>query len=402
MRLAFLLAIVAGVASSFDMDDLLRFGDRPEPYPPGPYPPGPDPRPHPYPPSPLEKCYFGEDELSWYQKGANDIVVVQQPDGQLKSTQLNVKLPRNRSWGQRSLFINGRPVPTEATMEVSPRGAIYFHRNPNTCTFTSNELRGMNLLPGKNSALLKVQKPWREIWLRDITIPFNIYFYNQDSKFVAFDIDDAQARKEHGIVVPEYELTERNTDAIELLDKLHRNGYTPVYVTSRPYLQGEEIRYHMFEVLQGINGYSVPEGPIFMAPKAYDNSVTNVYKTMHLINFEQMFYEPQEVFKGAYGHISIDTDVYVDAGISTNFTFLIDSRDGKMYNLDTREETSYREQADIVDIIYPRMPASTNIHIALIFAKLMFRLAEVCQPAAANAAAAAAATTTAAAVTLTP
>lgn len=403
-RLVLLLVAAAGAAQSYNINDM------PGPYPPGPgpYPPGPrpepypDPRPQPYPPSPLEKCYFGEDEMSWYEKGANDVVVVEQPDGQLRSTQFNVKLPRNRSWGQRVLYINGVPVQTETTIEVSPRGAIYFHRNPNTCSFTSNELRAMNLLPGKNSGLLKVQKPWREIWLRDVTVQFNIYFYSQESRFVAFDLDDVEARKEHGYVVPEFELTERKPDAIEMLDKIHRNGYNPFFVTSRPYLQGEEIRYHLFETLQGINGYSVPEGPIFMAPKAFQDSVTNVYKTMHLINFQQLFFEPEEVFQGAYGHFSTDSDVFVDAGISTNFTFLIDSRDGKMYNLDTKEETSYREQADIVDIIYPRLPASTNIHIALIFAKLMFRLAEVCQPATATAANAAVAATTAAAVTLTP
>lgn len=330
--------------------------------------------------------------MSWYEKGANDIVVVEQMDGTLKSTQLNAKLPRNRAWGARSLFINGRPVPTESIIEVSPRGAIYFHRAPNTCSFTSNELRAMNLMPGMNSGLLKVQKPWREIWFRDVTIEFNIFFYRQNGhgpRFVAFDLDNTRMMTEHGNLVPDYELNEHNPVAIEMLDKVRRNGYQPIYITSRSYLQADDIRFHLFEYLQRINGYSVPRGPVFMAPKAFRESVPNVYKTMHLINFEELFYEPQNVFKGAYGYLSTDAEVYVDAGISANFTFLIDSRDGKMYNLDTKEETSYREQADIVDIIYPRMPAKTNIHIALIFAKLMFKLAENCQPAAAAAATAA-------------
>jgi len=319
------------------------------------------------------------------------MVVVEQMDGTLRATQLNIKLPRNRAWGPRSLFINGMPIRTETTIEVSPHGAVYFHRVPNTCTFTSNELRAMNLMPGKNSGLLKVQKPWREIWFRDVTIEFNIFFYRQHrngARFVAFDLDDTRVNSEHGLMVPEYELTERNSYAIEMLDKIHKNGYQPVYITSRSYLHAEDVRYHLFEYLQRINGYSVPMGPIFMAPKAFAESVTNVYKTMHLINFEELFYEPQNVFKGAYGHLSTDVDVFVDAGLSANFTFVIDSKDGKMYNLDTKEETSYREQADVVDILYPRMPAQTNIHIALIFAKLMFKLAENCQPATAAAAAA--------------
>merc|ERR1712121_231380 len=170
-----LLLVVAAVASCSAGVELSA--NEVEPYPPGPAPYPDPPRPQPYPPTPLEKCYFGEDELSWYEKGGNDVVVVQQMDGTLKSTQFNVKLPRNRAWGARSLYINGRPVRTESVIEVSPRGAIYFHRAPNTCSFTSNELRAMNLMPGRNSGLLKVQKPWRESWFRDVTIEFNIFFY---------------------------------------------------------------------------------------------------------------------------------------------------------------------------------------------------------------------------------
>merc|ERR1719320_109644 len=251
----------------------------------------------------------------------------------------------------------------------------------------------MNLMPGRNNGMLKVQKPWREVWQRDIVIQFNIHFYNQSSRFIAFDFDDVMSRKEHGYLLPDYEINENKPEAIEMLEKIYRNGYTPVYLTSRPYTQSEEIRYHLFERMRRMRGYSVPETPLFMSPRAFKDSVTNVYKTMYLINIAQLFYEPQEVFQGAYGHLSIDSEVFVDAGINSNYTWLIDDG-GKMYNMETKEETSYAEQAEIVDINYPRMPDNVNIHIALTFAKLLFQLAQVCHPEAANVTTTTMATTT--------
>jgi len=238
----------------------------------------------------------------------------------------------------------------------------------------------MNLMPGRNTGLLKIMKPWREIWMRDVLVPFNIYFYSQAARFVAFDVDDTRTERKHGLMLPGWELYNRKTDAIELVDKLEKNGYHVVYLTSRPYTESQEIRSHLFESMRMINGYSVPMGPLFMAPRAFKDAVTNVYKTMHLINFGELFYEQEDVFRGAYGHVDNDVDVYMESGIKANFTYLIDN-DGKMYNLDTKEETSYREQADVIDIIYPRMPATLNVHIASVFAKLLFRLAEVCNPA---------------------
>jgi len=327
---------------------------------------------------PTDKCYFGQDELSWYATGANDVVVVRQPNGQLRATQLNVKLPRNRAWGPRQIFVNGVPIRMDSNMDVSPHGNVFFHRDPYTCQFTNNELQRMRLMPGKNDAILKVMKPWREIWLRDITVSFNIHFFNQSSRFVAFDIDSPKTIKEHGYLLPEYGIDEEKAEAIELLDKIERNGYSPVYLTSRPFIESEDIRYYLFERLQHVKGHSLPEGPLFMAPRAYEDAIANVYKTMSLLNLIKLFDRFEEnIFVGAYGHIDTDVDVYIDAGISTNTTYLED-RDGKLFNVETKEESSYQLQTEKIDSIYPKLNDGKHAEIANLFSKLMLKLAKTC------------------------
>jgi len=353
LKIMMILAAVCGTAWSYNVLDK---GSR-TPFGPMPFPfPIPDPghiMPFPNPAGSMESCYFGEDQMSWTEGGANDMVVVG-GYGEMRSTQFNVKLPRMRSWGPRKLYVNDKFVSLESKIDVTPKGSIFFNRQPNTCRFTSMELSSMNLMPGRNRAWLKIEKPWMEIWLKDVIIPFSIYYYPEGSRFVAFDIDNPMGEMDkYGYNMENYELNENRPEAVEMLDRIYRNGYTPVYITSRPYTQSKDVRYHLFEAMRDLNGFSLPMGPLFMAPRAFNGGMTRMYKTMQLINFANLFREPRAVFQGAYGHMSMDMEVYSDAGIDQGNIYLRDN-EGRMYNMATREETSYRLQCDMVDMTYPR------------------------------------------------
>merc|ERR1719320_848765 len=381
----------AKVSAALDTTQLNQMGPF-GPYDPIPYPypdpePSPGPFPYPYPDS-MERCYFGEDERPWSEGGANDVVVVGQNNGEIKSTQFNVKLPRmGGAWGNRRLYVNDKMIRLESRMDVTPTGFAYFHRHPYSCSFTPEELRYMDLMPGRNRAWLRVDKPHSDrtdMWHKEMIIPFDIYFYNETSRFVAFDIDNPMGEdNEHGYFMPRYELEYTRPDAIEMLDRIYRNGYTPVYFTSRPHTESRDVRYHLFQKLRNVNGFSLPMGPLFMGPRAYRREMTQTHKTMQLIHFSHMFNDPQDVFYGAYGHENTDSYVYRDAEIMPSRVYLID-QEGKMFNMETKEETSYRQQSEMVDSNYPQWdpyhpePYNPNVNprIAKAFARFMFRLAQ--------------------------
>jgi len=303
---------------------------------------------------PTDKCYFGQYEFSWHESGANDVVVVDQPDGSMRATQFNVKLPQHRAWGPRQVYVNGRPVPMDSHMDVTTNGNVFFRRNPYACTFTNRELQSMKLRPGRNNGIFKVMKPYREMWLRDLSVPFNIFYYNQSSKFVAMDIDSPKTRKDNGYLIPEYNLNEEHADAIKLMDKVEKNGYVPIYLTARPFTKSEDIRFYMFERLQDIRGFSLPETPLFMAPRAYPDAIANIFKTTSLLSLKQLFQRWEEdIFMGAYGNMELDTNVFYDAGINRNFTFLED-RYNRLYNMENKRETTYDQQCSKVDTMYPK------------------------------------------------
>jgi len=313
---------------------------------------------------PTDKCYYGQYEFSWHESGANDVVVVLQPDGSMMATQFNVKLPQHRGWGPRQLYVNGRPVPMDSHMDVTTNGNIFFRRNPYSCTFTNRELQSMFLHPGRNSGILKVMKPYREMWLRDVSVPFNIFLYNETSRFVAMDIDSPTTRKDNGYLIPEYNLNEEHAGAIELMDKVYKNGYVPIYLTARPFTKSEDIRFYMFERLQDIRDFSLPETPIFMAPRAYPDNIANIFKTASLLSMTQLYQRwEKDVFMGAYGQMELDTNVFYDAGIDRNSTYLED-RHNRLYNMEDKKETTFQDQCENVDTMYPKVPVD---HLSLIY-----------------------------------
>jgi len=347
-KIAVALAAVLGTALSFD------FFDQKSPNPNAPMhyqyqylEPRPGPMPYPYPGS-MDMCDFGEDQKPLREGGANDMVVVGQYNGEKRSTQFNVKLPRGRLYGTLKLYINGRMMPLQSKMAVTRGKSVYFSRPTHACTFTPMELSYMYLMPGINQAWLKVENPWRDMFRKDIVIPFNIYYYNETSRFVAFDLDNPMGRQdENRNVIPRYDMSQ----AINMLNRIYQNGYTPVYITSRPYTESRNLRYQLFGAPRNVYGFSLPMGPLFMAPRA--RGMTHTYKTMQLINLSHIFNEPRGVFYGAYGHASIDSDIYRNAGIMPSHTFLFDEQ-GRMFNMKTKEGTSYREQTEMVDVIYPK------------------------------------------------
>merc|ERR1712066_1222043 len=104
--------------------------------------------------------YAGDDSES-FGSGANDVVVVQQSDGSLKSTAINVQVGKFSNWrtfvNSREgrvvkIFINGRRMRTTSPLIIGDSGKACFTRSSprsgggsNRFRFTDSELQSVNL-----------------------------------------------------------------------------------------------------------------------------------------------------------------------------------------------------------------------------------------------------------------
>ena len=136
--------------------------------------------------------YFGSVSGSDALKtGANDILVVEQSDGSLKSTKIEAQVGKFNSFtslftsrrGKKvDVFINGQKMIFNQPLIVSGSGKISFNRQSNRYDIQNNEWQSISLNPGRNPGVFKVEA-------LGVTISFNVFKFDQNSKLVLTDID---------------------------------------------------------------------------------------------------------------------------------------------------------------------------------------------------------------------
>ena len=108
-------------------------------------------------------------------------------------------------------------------------------------------------------------------------------------------------------------------------------------------------------------GFSLPKGPLFVSPKVTTDAVLhiksqNIDKTKQIASLLELFDGRQDVVAGAYGNRNTDVESYMDTGIRPDKIYLINKR-GVLRNARTGKGTSYAEQLENVDVLYPKYPA---------------------------------------------
>jgi len=100
-----------------------------------------------------DRCYGGDLSES-LKSGANDVVIVPQTDGTLKSTPLQVRVGKLSNWRTlfksrkgkvAKLYINNVRALSESRLILSDSGSVFIKRSRSypSCSFTNEELQSI-------------------------------------------------------------------------------------------------------------------------------------------------------------------------------------------------------------------------------------------------------------------
>ena len=195
----------------------------------------------------------------------------------------------------------------------------------------------------------------------EVQIPFNVFMYDQNDHLILTDIDGTITESDvSGHVLPRFGINAHHDHVIELFDKADKNGYKVVYLTARSIAQAESTREYLFETLQDQDGFSLPQGPVFMSPRplamAALASIADPapMKTALIKTITDTFERKANVFVGAYGNKESDARAYVQAGIPSELIFIV-NESSVMKRFSDGQITSYRQHELLVDQIYPNL-----------------------------------------------
>ena len=313
------------------------------------------------------KCYGGDSTES-LKSGVNDVVIVIQSDGTLKSTPLQARVGKLSNWKTlfksregkiAKLYVNNVRALSEAILVLSDSGSIFVHRrreNP-SCLFTNEEMEAMTLFEGSNDGILVVDD-------LGIELTFRIHVYTQNDRLVITDIDGTITTSDiKGFLVGNVGVDVHHPGVVEFFNKVSLNGYNVLYLTARPMAFDTMTREYVFDTLQKVDGslpdfvrYSMPNGPLFMSPISAKAAITadaEVIKLKQLKCLLALFDLKQDVAVGAYGNKNTDTEAYLKSGIRGERVFLI-NENSKLHNVATANVSSYKLQAEAIDRYYPK------------------------------------------------
>ena len=306
--------------------------------------------------------YIGSNSNA-LNSGANDVIVVTQVDGSFKSTHISVQVGKfhnfwstvwSREGTEMKIYVNGQKVETESKLLVGDSGKACFNRGHHQFSLQSQEWQNAPLRSGFNRGHFQVDA-------LDVQIPFNVFLYDQDDHLILTDIDGTITESDvSGHVLPNFGIDAHHDHVIELFDKADNNGYKVVYLTARSIAQAESTREYLFETLQDQDGFSMPQGPVFMSPRPLAVAALAAIadpapmKTALIKSITNTFERQANVFVGAYGNKASDAKAYVQAGIPTELIFIVDES-SVMKRFSDQQVTSYRQHELLVDQMYPKL-----------------------------------------------
>ena len=315
-----------------------------------------------------DRCYGGDLSES-LKSGANDMVIVPQTDGTLKSTPLQVRVGKLSNWRTifksrkgkiAKLYINNVRVLPESRLILSDSGSVFIKRRRSypSCTFTNDELQSiMSYVRGRvNEGLLVVDE-------LDIELSFKIHILYQNDRMVITDVDGTITKSDIGGFIGGSILGRQvsHPGVVEFFERVSSQGYIVVYLTARPIAFDGVTREYLFGTLQNVSGladhYSIPNGPLFLSPISAEAALTadaDVMKRRTIKSLLDLFDVKQDVVEGAYGNKNTDTEAYLESGIREDRVFQINET-SKMINVGTRNISTYNLQKNTIDEYYPKI-----------------------------------------------
>jgi len=300
--------------------------------------------------------------------GANDVIVVRSANGQLRSTGWHAQIGKmsslltSREGKLVSIFVNS--VPARTRMKVCDSGLAQFLPGTGATRhrMSQDDLQELNLKPGHNEGKYVVSD-------LKIIINFSVFLYDVTDKFILTDVDGTITESDiKGQVLPHLGISAQHKQVVKLFDRIEKNGYKVVYLTARSMAQDEDTRSYLFTMLQDVDGSSLPLGPVLMSPTTFMSGLISevvtgtpdVQKTKTVNDIWSLFQiDPSNTKIGdtivaGYGNKETDTRAYTNAGIPLNTIYIVNP-EGQLKNEGTGNMSSYTEQAEHVNSLYPEL-----------------------------------------------
>ena len=334
--------------------------------------------------------------------GAMDILVIESPKGQYKSSAFHVRfgsLKVIKSKEQEvEIYVNS--IRTFVKMKLSSSGDAYFQfdeldpqvsqqqnlynskiekyenqkekdilikkdynlfkKKYKSFFPSSNELKQLNLKPERNEICFVCKTSTSGIQ----TLKASIYLWPSNSKIIISDVDGTITRSDVlGQVLPLLGKDWTHEGVTELFTKISKQGYKIIYLTSRAIGQSTMTKKYLDNLIQ--EEKRLPPGPLIMSPDGLFTSFKRevierkpyLLKIPILNELKNLFPEELTPFFMGFGNRDTDGIAYRYVGIPLNNIFLIDSS-SKVLRLGETKKESYKLIAEKAEDIFPMIENS--------------------------------------------
>jgi phosphatidate phosphatase LPIN len=216
----------------------------------------------------------------------------------------------------------------------------------------SDELKLLNLKPGKNEAVFKVSGLNKQL-------EGSIYLWKDDAKIVVSDIDGTITKSDvwghlYGMMGRDW----THHGVASLYTKIVKNGYKIVYLTSRPLGQSSSTKTYLKNVRQ--DGCKLPDGPVLLSP---DGVFAALYRELIIRKPEDFkiaclrtiaeLFSGTNPFVAGFGNKITDVITYKALDIPLSRIFTINHK-GELYaELVKTLSSTYKTMNDFIDSFFP-------------------------------------------------
>ena len=222
---------------------------------------------------------------------------------------------------------------------------------------SSNQLKSLELAPGQNEIRFVCHTSPSGVQ----TLSCYIYLWHYTSKVIITDVDGTITKSDIlGQVLPFFGRDWSHPGVAALFRNLYNNGYKIVYLTARAIGQSSMTKNYVNNLIQ--NKKSLPPGPLFMSPDGVFTSLRRevIEKKPHLLKIplltelQNLFPKALKPFYAGFGNRETDAISYRYLGIPLNRCFIINPS-SEVIQLGETFKTTYQEIADNVDKDFPKI-----------------------------------------------
>merc|ERR1711963_894086 len=247
---------------------------------------------------------------------------------------------------------------TSSSSETESEPGLGSEKFKKTLRLNSEAIQCLNLKKGANEIQFSVTTAFQGT----TRCSCHVYLWSHDDKIVISDIDGTITKSDVlGHVLPIIGRDWAQSGVASLFTKIVNNGYHIVYLSARAIGQASITKDYLASIKQG--EVNLPDGPIFLNPTSLVNAFhreviikkPEEFKIACMTDIKRLFPETKNPFYAGYGNRVNDVWAYQAVGIPMSRIFTINPKGELRHELTNAFQTSYTDQSQDVDRLYPAL-----------------------------------------------